>query len=432
MEKNKTSSAKKSNLSKALINFEVAKYRITLSKMKPNEIFDAVVTAIKTLKEVEKEAKIAKSGLDWTRVIKAEEAWLKKFETKYKVTAAGAPAQAPAAPKQKIRSGLKYWEMDVSKEVKKKIDPDWFGFKDYKLNLTLNSDISQILKDEKDAATLAFMVQDAQKIGAKIVKTVVDQVIQLDKDTMNISGKEATKIRAAYKLNLEDELQTASKEIEAIPDLRWAAFVKDKKQYKAYQIKVGKSFTKGVFSIGKGLVGLATSPFTGGTSSVLGIIKIARTVVKLVRESVNAYRKADAVMKIVEADIKALKKALNSKFPNGLREIVGSTFKGIIGTDPAWATLPKTLNSVVLLENKLSGVVVLNRNASKKIINALDACDKLEQELKKSKDDKTAKKVFLKLKQMRLSLNGSLDACVTYGGRVENISDKLPDLKKKS
>lgn len=128
----------------------------------------------------------------------------------------------------------------------------------------MNSDISQILKDEKDAATLVFMVQDAQKIGAKIVKTVVDQVIQLDKDTMNISGKEATKIRAAYKLNLEDELQTASKEIEAIPDLRWAAFVKDKKQYKAYQIKVGKSFTKGVFSIGKGLVGLATSSFTGG------------------------------------------------------------------------------------------------------------------------------------------------------------------------
>lgn len=144
----------------------------------------------------------------------------------------------------------------------------------------------------------------------------------------------------------------------------------------------------------------------------------------------NAYRKADAVMKIVEADIKALKKALDSKFPNGLREIVGSTFKGIIGTDPAWATLPKTLNSVVLLENKLSGVVVLNRNASKKIINALDACDKLEQELKKSKNDKATKKVFLKLKQMRLSLNGSLDACVTYGGHVENISDKLPDLKK--
>ncbi|MEM7439063.1 MAG: hypothetical protein AAF393_05640 [Pseudomonadota bacterium] len=439
--KNKAKTMKKSGLGKALTTFEVARERTNAKGMKPPEIVSAGEAAVKALTEVKKKvafavsccnAKLHKETIEalkkYPKIIMVEEKRLAGMIARNKNA-------APVVPPQKKGKNLTYWEMDVATQVKKQVNPDWISdFKGYRLHLTINSDISKVLTDEKDPQTLAFMVEDAQKVGAAVVSRIVDTIKKIEASTKDKPVSAVDKVRSGFKPLVDKAIQAAAKELDKIPGRRWANFVKRKQQYKDYQINVAKTFTLGSLGILGGVIGLATTPFTAGASTVLGLVSLTRSVAAITREIVNAARDAETTLKVLQSDLKSLEKAYHkadgtARKRQGASEVASSVVKGLLGTDPVWATLPKCADNAKTLDNKLAGLEVAGRKASTEIMKGFDICDDLEKTFK-SASGKAAAKVLDKIKKARKALDGSLKKCTSFGGRISAISDKIPDLQK--
>lgn len=432
--KNKSKMMKKSGLGKALTVYEAALDQMDWAK------------ALKALSEVKKKVVVAIGACNKT--LHADTiAALKKYpkiiqraesDINAKQVAEQVRAAKPPAPKQKIGKDVVIWKRDVGVEALKKYTPRHIGgIKGYTLQLKLNDDILDVLEAEEDYVTPAFMVEDAEKVGQKMISEIVDQLKKFDAGWDKLgSAADPAKMEKLIKTQMLKTMTKYKALLEKIPVARWNKFAARNKQYRDYKIKTGLDISIGVLSTTVGALGVAGAAATGGASLVLGIIGVVRGVADLAKKMQDVSRQAETVEKVLVNDLETLAKRYKNaagevkKKTQGGAEVGATILKSILGVDtPFLATLPKCKSNLALWDNKVAGLTVAGRKMSGMIIKGLAACDKLEKVLKGSGDAEVVK-IYRKLQKARKALDQSLNSCSTMMRRVSKTEDNMPKLKK--
>lgn len=426
--KNKAKTLTKTGIGKALRNYEVARAK------EDDKLVLKTLSALKTA--IGKGVSMANSKLH-ADTIAALKKYPKLIEAEIKLAKARIARDAQAAkggsvPKQKVGKDVVIWSIDVGLKVQEKFKPAWLeSFKGYKMALKLNDDILKLLEAEEDYVTPAFMVEDAQDVG----KETVDAIVNAAKKVDGFKGKpqDVDKKRADFVRLAEALIKSQAKKLQKIPATRWKKFVARHQQYKDYKIKAGFDVTMGVLGVAGSAAGIVG---TGGAGLVLGIVTLVRSTAALVKQVYDLALDADKVGKDLKTDCDKLlaryKDAAGKakKKTQGAAEVGGSALKGILGTDaPFLATIPKAQNNYKLWDNKVAGVTVAGRAASKKISQALKGCDAAEKMIKKA-EDKEAQKIYKTLVDMRKKLDDALNKTSDMMAKVRRFEKNGPALDK--
>jgi hypothetical protein len=436
--KHKPLHLKKTGFGAALKNYEIAADHADHNKMK------VALTKVTLVVKVVIGACHKTHDADTIFVLKKYKKIIKDMNAEIdarKLTAAANPSASAAPLKQKIGKNVVIWRRDISQEVLKIYQPTWLtGFTGYKMALTLNADILDVLEKEKDMVTPAFMAQDANDLGEKLIGTLVDRLKRIDREAVKTPAN-ALRFQDSFKPYVKKALVEASVTLKAIPQARWNKFVADKKAYKAYKIKAGGDLAIGILNttasgIGVGVAAAATVT-TGGAAVpglVLGVVATARAVADLAKQVHSLAIGAETVERVLREDLKTLEdryttKAGEASKAQGAIEIGGSTLKGLLSVDaPFLATLPKCDKNYGLWVSKVQHLSVSGRKFSAEIIKGLEACAKLETKLKGSKNAK-ARKVFDKLGKTRKLLDAALNSCSNTMARVDKAETNMKPLK---
>jgi hypothetical protein len=433
--KNKAKTMKSSGLGKALTAFEVAEDQMNWDK------------ALKALSEVKKKVVVAigacntKLHSDTIAGLKKYPSVIQKKEVEIKAKQkdqADRDNAGSSATKQKVGKAVVIWKRDIGVEALKKYKArNINSLKGYELKLKLNDDILDVLEAEDDLVTPAYMAEDAEKVGQKIIADVAVLLKKFDEVYDKVSKPaDVSKIDKLLVAQMKTTITRYQPVLEKIPVMRWKKFVAQKKQYRDYQIKTGLDITVGVLSTAGGALAVAGAVGTGGASLVLGIVGLVRGIAALAKQIQDAARDAEKVEKVLKGDLDTLmsryQKASGEakKGTQGASEVGGSVLKGILGADaPFLATLPKCSSNYTLWDNKVAGLAGNGRNLSAQIVKGLTACDKLEKLLKNS-SDKEVRKVLAKLQKARVSLDKALNGCSDMMKRVSHAETNGPKLKK--
>ncbi|GAB2488068.1 hypothetical protein [Jatrophihabitans fulvus] len=423
-EKNRPDGVSKTGIGDALRKFEiaVAKDDDTQVLKSISELRDKVAA---TLKSTDK-GKHPKT----VTTLKEYDTLLDKQEELAKGRIARAKAAPTGAPAQQVGKDVTVWGIDLGVEATKVVDPAWLGdFKGFTMSLTLNDDILTVLEKAKDVVTPAFMVEDAQKVGAEAVAQVVTKIKQLDSKASQLSAADLAKARDILRNQVVDVLKFAEPQLKAIPKARWERFVARNQQYKDYKIKSGVKVTVGVLTVAGSAAAIAGSQ---GAALPLAIVSMVRGCTAIVKTCYDLALDADKVGKDLKADIETLQKRYQdaSRTQQGAIEAGASVLKGILGTDaPFVATLPKARANYELWDNKVAGVTVNGRKAGKAIKMTLAKCDELEAKLK-TVPDKKAKDVYKQLVAARAKVNDALDGVADLMGKVRRFEEAGPQLEQ--
>lgn len=332
-------------------------------------------------------------------------------------------------PKQSIGKSVVVWEQDIAKLVKEKMkDIDWItDFKGWNLSLTLNNDILELLEEKEDFTTPAFMVQDAQEIGDDTADAIVKWIESIEKASDGQSMEKINKLRDSLKGVATKEMEKAGAKLEKVPAARWAKFAAKYAQYRSYQIKTGANIAIGVLGTAGLIAGIAASH---GAGLVIGIIGLARTVSTLLNTCYRAMQDADKVGKDLAKALAILSKQYSSAATQAAKEIAGTTLKSILSVDaPFIETLPKCQTMFKDWDDKVAGVTIAGREASKAITSLLKACSQAEDEFKKATKAE-AKSVYGKLSKARDALDKALNEVSDLMAKVTKFEKNSPGLKK--
>ena len=331
--------------------------------------------------------------------------------------------------KQSIGKSVVVWEQDVAKLVTDRLkDVDWItNFKGWKLNLTLNDDILKLLEEKEDYTTPAFMVQDAQEIGDATADAIVKWIDSIQKASVGQSMDKINKLRDSLKGVATKEMEKAAAKLEKVPAERWAKFASKYAQYRSYQIKTGANIAIGVLGTAGLIAGIAASH---GAGLVIGIVGLARTVSTLLNTCYRAMQDADKVGKDLAKALEILTRQYTSAAKQAAKEIAGTTLKSILSVDaPFIETLPKCQTMFKDWDNKVAGVTIAGREASKAITSLLKACEKAEEEFKNAPKAE-AKTVYGKLSKARVALDKALNEISDLMAKVTKFEKNSPGLKQ--
>jgi hypothetical protein len=423
--KNKAKTLTKTGIANALRNYEVAQAKKDDQRV------------LKTLSELKKAVANGVSKANpklHADTIAALKKYPKIIEAQIKLAneRIARAAKATSAPKQKMGKDVVIWSIDVGVEVQKKFKPAWLeSFKGYKMGLKLNDDILKVLEDEEDYVTPAFMVEDAQDVGKETVDAIVDAAKKVD--AFRGTPKAVDKKREDFVKLAEALIKSQAKKLTKIPAARWKKFAARNKQYKDYKIKAGLELTTGVLGVAGSAAGIVG---TGGAGLVLGIVALVRSTAQVMKQIYDLALDADKVGKDLKKDCDTLlaryKDAAGKakKKAQAGAEVGGTVLKSILGTDaPFLATIPKAQNNYKLWDNKIAGVTVAGRTASKQISQALKGCDAAEKMIKKA-EDKEAQKIYKKLVSLRKNLDSALNKTSDLMAKVRRFEKNGPALEK--
>ena len=331
--------------------------------------------------------------------------------------------------KQSIGKSVVVWEQDIAKLVTAKMkDIDWItDFKGWNLSLTLNNDILELLEAKEDFTTPAFMVQDAQEIGDETADAIVKWIEGIEKASAGQSMEKINKLRDSLKGVATKEMEKAGAKLEKVPEARWAKFAAKYAQYRSYQIKTGANIAIGVLGTAGLIAGIAASH---GAGLVIGIIGLARTVSTLLNTCYRAMQDADKVGKDLAKALATLSKQYASASTQLAKEIAGTTLKSILSVDaPFIETLPKCQTMFKDWDDKVAGVTIAGREASKAVTSLLKACGQAEDEFKNASKAE-AKAVYGKLSKARDALDKALNEISDLMAKVTKFEKNSPGLKK--
>ncbi|MCR8723332.1 hypothetical protein [Frigidibacter sp. ROC022] len=427
--KNKAKTLLKTGIGDALRNYEVAQAK------KDDQL---VLKSLSVLKKAVANGVTKANPKLHAETIAALKKYPKLIEEQIKLAneriardAAAAKGGGPA-PKQKIGKDVVIWSIDVGVEVQKQFKPAWLeSFKGYKMSLKLNDDILKLLEAEEDFVTPAFMVEDAQKVGKETVDAIVNAAKKVDAFTG--TPQAVDKMRANFVKVAEGLIKTQAKKLAPIPATRWKTFVARHKQYKDYKIKAGFDVTLGILGTAGAAAGIVGS---GGAGLVLGIVALVRSTTAVIKQIYDLALDADKVGKDLKKDCDTLlaryvdAQGQANKKTQGAAEVGGTVLKSILGTDaPFLATIPKAQANYELWDNKIAGVTVAGRAASKQINQALKGCDAAEKRIMKAQG-KEAQKVYKTLVKLRKQLDEALNKTSDLMAKVSRFEANGPALQK--
>lgn len=180
--------------------------------------------------------------------------------------------------------GKVVFEYDISRHVKPQRHIQVSGSK---VKLTINDKVLHVLETSRDRDLgSAMMVQKAQRVCEKTTKEIDEMVQRLEAELPKLGSlvqrkKAADDCESAFKRRVA----LLEHELEELPEKQWKKFMekygKSKQEYKTYKVDAGVNLAVGTLGVAGSGAAMAGAVHTGGASLVLGVIGMARSVVKL-------------------------------------------------------------------------------------------------------------------------------------------------------
>lgn len=246
-----------------------------------------------------------------------------------------------------------------------------------------------------------------------------------------MNGYAADKLCSKAETEITKLLEAKEKEIQKIPAMVWAEFVKRNKQYKDYKIKAGIDLAIQTLTVAGGAIATgAAAAGTFGAGGAIGVVALVRDCANLAKQIYNLAIEAETVQKGLKSDIDTLAKAYQNKARQVGQEAAGTVLKAILSTDaPFIATLPKCNSNLDLFDNKVAGLEVNGRKYASKVTKTLAKIRQLESELQKL-TNKKARKAFDQLVDTRKNLDKSLIESSKMMERVKKTKPNIEGLRK--
>jgi hypothetical protein len=187
-----------------------------------------------------------------------------------------------AAPKQKVGKPTVYFSADMNEEVRKHYKSERIQLSGYKVELDVNGDIPDLLKESGDTVTLHKIVDHAQKATDQVARDIAKRWEQLDKILDKIEDEEDDdkwdKVTKAETKQVESDIKKLEKHLTKVPQLVWDKWKASNKQYQFYKVKCGCRITLGGCKLAASGVGVGGSvagmfgPPGSQTAAIPGLI----------------------------------------------------------------------------------------------------------------------------------------------------------------
>lgn len=433
--KNKATTLSKTGLGAALTRYEVAvddKFNFDKQLKELKGVNALVKKAVgKCNKKLHAETLAALGKYPDIIKKKAKELQAKKDADDKKKAAGGS-----APLKQKVGKGVTIWKRDITQEVKKKYKgPVLKKFSGYAVALTLNDDILDVLEDEGDYATPAFMVEDAQKLCKATVDNIAKKA-QIVENWLKTHPADEKKFAKQFEKIVKDEVLLLGKKVEKIPELRWKKFVAKKQQYKDYVLKAKIDVAIGTLQLAGGVLAVAGAAPTGGASLALAIVGTVRGFTALAKSFRDLSKDTEATHDGLMDDLQDLKKSyltgkndhVKAKKTMGAKEMAKTGLNSFVGAQLV-NSIPGCESQFDLWGNKVAGLTVKGVGLSKLTVKLLDQVTALEKSLQKTAKTKDARDTLKKVRKLRGLVSKKFDAAAGVNARVKKADEMLPKVK---
>ena len=180
--------------------------------------------------------------------------------------------------------GKVVFEYDIKKHIKPQTR---IQVPDCKVKLTINDKVLDVLEKSKDRDLgSAMMVQKAQRVCEKSTKELDELVQHLEVELPKL-GTIGARLNAIAKCAnaFKSRVAVLEHELEELPEKQWKKFMdkygKSKQEYKTYKVDAGVNLAVGTLGVAGSGAAMAGAVHTGGASLVLGVIGMARSVIKV-------------------------------------------------------------------------------------------------------------------------------------------------------
>lgn len=328
----------------------------------------------------------------------------------------------PAPPPQKFGRPDVIWQADVAKQVTSKIDPAWLeSFRDCRLRLAVDDQLVATMRNAGEAAVLAFMVSDAQKVADAVTAELIKRVERLD-DNSNRSPQEMDKARGELTKDVEKLLAKAEVRLKAIPDERWKLFLSRQKQYKDYKVRSAVQVATGVVGVTASAAGIVG---TGGTGLALGIVALTRSAVQLVQKVYELSIEADTVGTKLEKSCAVLQARYADAKKQAGNEVGATLVRGLLGENAFMDAIPEAQASLKLWSDKVAGLSGAVQDAAQKIVDAIEKTGELEKRIERAQT-KEARAAYAELTKLQEALDKMLSSTSELGGSISRFEEACP------
>ncbi|HUN91010.1 MAG TPA: hypothetical protein VMU33_03060 [Burkholderiaceae bacterium] len=308
-------------------------------------------------------------------------------------------------------------ELDRRMSYKSKTLPNLKG---YRLAMQVDDKVGDILKADRDGPRQQqAMVDDANKAMSELVGRVESGLRNLDSKYAAANDAARRSLVSDFEKMLDGEVKGLGIVLGGIPEKRWDAWVRTKKEYRMYRIKSAGSVAAGSIGVVAGVASMPAAVVTGGATLAFSIVGTVRSSISLAQTLCKLWIEAEAIQAKLVRSVDAMNEIYRRKGPQalGAGSVASTAVNTVLGLD--LAPNLKTLSAdCELWGNKLKGIDVNAGDAAAKAVELLDSTDRLEAQLKASKS-KDAGKTLDKLRKMRTLIDKSLEACHAQSARCE-------------
>jgi hypothetical protein len=169
----------------------------------------------------------------------------------------------------------------------------------------------------------------------------------------------------------DDQVKKAVDDMCKTAQVTWSEHFKKNNEYVKYQAQIACTLILGTISIAANIALLASTPFSMGAGTIIGIIGMAKTVTVMFNEIRHGIQEAEEVLGEVYSLYMALRKVADEKSTGGKaieigKEAINGALGAVLGAEPA-KTLTKLNEKMERAENKINGVYHKATKHSQKI-----------------------------------------------------------------
>jgi len=228
------------------------------------------------------------------------------------------------------------------------------------------------------------MVNRIQQLAkGDLAKLMASRVAMTDLNIRDATAAGNMKMVAHHAGNLEAGLNEIKRQI--LPKISQAGtdvvaeLAATRKEYRGYKMSAALSISLGVVGIG---MGVATMAASGGGSSLLSLIAIARSVSEILQQCVSLYADAEKTGTRVHGSIlSSLKTKSDNKDINALLEVGRAAVKALTTVDLV-ATPARCAELNGVFDMKIKGLNVKSHDAAIELNKSLQGVDALIQSMR--------------------------------------------------
>ncbi len=306
------------------------------------------------------------------------------------------------------------------KKMDKDVDPGGLKYikvpeMSFKVDVTIDDKIFKNI--QSDGILLEDMQAEVQKVYKQTCNSIKGKYSAFDKLFLGWinSGVDENDIKKhldGLNKSIGNDIDVGEKAAEMAVDACWKKYLKTKKEYLKYKIKIVANITGAAASLATSITLTATAAFTGGASFAIGIIGMVKSVVTMTREIRSACADIQTAQKRLEDDLGKIKKA-DGKIAVRANEYSAAVLKQFL--DVSQPSIKSCKSQMEIVEKKLMGVEVNVHEASKILNRMLDDTGKLKKAFMSEVEKKFEKMLGQRPKGQIDSIGKALDKQLAGG-----------------